>query len=733
MIFMKPAADTLHYQVEELSLLLDRLQKAKTNAERIAILDELTSVQDYLIENSLLRSFSKGLDTDHTYALKAVLAIGQGPILFNPKHLKEHGDEAFKVLLEQLVEVERFYKPLGGIVGYHFTVLSALSKKTGVNKAAAEHEEYIHPEGLNIDIDSAAVRSALRAGIESLESMAEIYPMGGAGERLNLIDADTGIPLPVAALRFAGRTLLEGLIRDVQAREYLHYKMTGKQVTVPLVIMTSEEKDNHDQITRLCQEHRWFGRPQQSFAFIKQEQVPVITVEGNWSLSEPLTLALKPGGHGVVWKLASDQGIFSWLLKQGRTKSLVRQVNNPIAGLDHALLSLSGVGCREDKAFGFASCERLPKSAEGVDVVIERKTDKGFDYCLTNIEYTEFTERGIDDVPEGPNNQFSRYPSNTNILFVDIPSITKALERCPFPGPIINMKNKVPYIDSTGRESSIEGGRLELTMQNIADSITSHFPQRLKKAELMDALGTFIIYNRRIKTISTTKTAFKVGETSNSTPEHAFFDLLTNHHDLFANSCHFSMPALGSHEAYFKEGPGFIIHYHPALGPVYSVIGQKVRHGRMHKGAELQLEIAEVDIDRLDLSGSMLIETKSPLGCHDKAGNLSYDGRESRCLLHDVVIRNKGIDRAASNCLWKNEIRRHERLYIVLGEGSEFEANGVTFEGDYSFEVPAHHRLVVKQKDGKLTKILTALKQPTWKWHYAFDDENRIVLTRQSN
>lgn len=46
--------------------------------------------------------------------------------------------------------------------------------------------------------------------------MAEIYPLGGAGDRLGLVDEETGECLPVAMLPYCGRTLLEGLIRDLQ-------------------------------------------------------------------------------------------------------------------------------------------------------------------------------------------------------------------------------------------------------------------------------------------------------------------------------------------------------------------------------------------------------------------------------------------------------------------------------------------------------------------------------------
>lgn len=46
--------------------------------------------------------------------------------------------------------------------------------------------------------------------------MGEIYPIGGAGDRLGLMDSDTGESLPAALLPYCGRSLLEGLIRDLQ-------------------------------------------------------------------------------------------------------------------------------------------------------------------------------------------------------------------------------------------------------------------------------------------------------------------------------------------------------------------------------------------------------------------------------------------------------------------------------------------------------------------------------------
>ena len=74
----------------------------------------------------------------------------------------------------------------------------------------------------------------------------------GAGDRLGLVDEATGEPLPAAVLPYGGRSLLEGLVRDLQAREYVHFKLHGRQVTTPVAVMTSDAKGNHRRISGGC-------------------------------------------------------------------------------------------------------------------------------------------------------------------------------------------------------------------------------------------------------------------------------------------------------------------------------------------------------------------------------------------------------------------------------------------------------------------------------------------------
>lgn len=48
---------------------------------------------------------------------------------------------------------------------------------------------------------------------------------------------------------------------------------------------------------------------------------------------------------------------------------------------------------------------------------------------------------------------------------------------------------------------------------------------------------------------------------------------------------------MGSVEEYLGKGPGFIFLYHPALGPLWDVIAQKIRGGALMHGSELVLEV----------------------------------------------------------------------------------------------------------------------------------------------
>src|SRR3990167_9258336 len=104
---------------------------------------------------------------------------------------------------------------MGGILGYHKRVLELICEKKGyILFTEPKMKAFHHPPGTVLTHDSLEIRKSIVEGIKNLPSLGEIYPIGGAGERLDLHDEKLGLPLPTAVLKFMGRSLLTGLILD---------------------------------------------------------------------------------------------------------------------------------------------------------------------------------------------------------------------------------------------------------------------------------------------------------------------------------------------------------------------------------------------------------------------------------------------------------------------------------------------------------------------------------------
>lgn len=604
------------------------------------------------------------IDPEQASVISQMVEIGQAERVFDGFE-----DEAnFRGLLDKLVLVDRFYREIGGICGYQNRILDLVK---GVKEERFCDALFHSPTFLDISKEVKEVEQAVKWGLEAMPEMSEIYPLGGAADRLHLVDEKTGKELPAAKLAFAGRPLLEHLIRDLEAREHLYYQIFGKTIVTPIAIMTSHEKNNHAEVVEICEQFRYFGRPKDSIRFFTQPLVPTVNAVGDWCMAGPLKPVLKPGGHGAIWKLARDVGIFEWLENLGKKKCLIRQINNPIAGLDYGLLAFTGIGWKKEMIFGFASAPRLLKAAEGVNVLIEQ----GSEIVLSNIEYCDFTKFGIQDAPMKEGEPYSRFSSNTNILFGDLKAISQAVDRCPFPGLLINMK-KGTFTCESGEKKEEEMARLESTMQNIADVFVE------KKGKELKTEKTFVTYNVRHKTISTAKKAYIPGKSLQETPENCFYDLLFAHRELLS-ICGFQLPPARTLEEYIEQGPEFLFLYHPALGPLYKSIREKLKNGRLHIGSEWILEAGNnVLIKNLDLNGSLQIAAEQPA---------SHKG----CILENVSIENRGVDWSRSRPFWKVKNDRRETVKIILKGQSEFIARNTHFKGNHLFIVEDGERLEI--------------------------------------
>lgn len=728
----KLPTQTSHIQtkIQAVEQLVEALRNAANMVEKLEILDRYPHVQEFLTKHPALTQCLNSLSPEDQYLMKSVIALGQGPIVF--RNFDDDKSKRLQLieLLNNLAQIERFYSVIGGIIGYHLTVLKLIVERDG-SQRNANGVSYHMPVGLDISQDTEEVRNSIRQGIASIKNMAEIYPVGGSGDRLDLHDDATGEALPVASLPFGGRPLLEGLIQDLQAREYLYYKIYDEQLDTPIAMMTSLEKNNHQNIIALCRDHQWFGRDPDSIRFFTQPLVPVLTIEGDWVMRNSFVLMMKPGGHGVIWKLAKNEGIFDWLLSKNRTHALVRQINNPIAGTDYGLIAFLGYGNLNKKIFGFASCQRRLNAPEGMDVLTEVVGNQGVDYCITNIEYTEFEQQGIHDVPVEPGGQYSKFPANTNILFVDLKAIQPIVETCPVPGMLINMKNSVKMIDGEGRERTIAAGRLESTMQNIADYIVDQYPK--KPDEVTPAmLSSYITFNERKKTLSVTKKAAKQDGSLLDTPEGCFYEMQQNQFELLTRFCGMKVPDLGNEQHYRQRGPEFIVRLHPAIGPLYRIIAQKIYGGSLSIRSELQLEIAEVEIKNLNLDGSLLVVADSVMGKKNEKGKIEYSQETGKCILRSVTVNNKGIDREAQNNFAMNQISRKEAFRIILHGNGEFFAENVVFSGNIELEVRDGHRMVAFMRGDAIHYRVEKIAAPTWFWKYSFAPDDQIALKKEA-
>lgn len=703
---------------------------------------------------TIIQSCMKDITSKQCFCLFVLLEIGQ-------EHVLEAlcGDidsssysRCIRRLAESVERIEEFYDSIGGVAGYQLQCLKIISKQNGYTNSTDEVLEdskvEMHiPKGL--DLESPEAMGASMVGINEIGRMAEIYPLGGAGDRLGLQCEETGDSLPTAVLPYCGRSLLENLIRDIQGREYLHFCLYDKQHTIPVAVMTSLAKGNHKRVVQLFEANNWFGRSKESFRLFQQPMVPMVEAQnGKWILSGPLEVIMKPGGHGVIWKLMYDNGIFDWFKEQNKDAAIVRQISNPMAGQDNTLFALAGEGLQGKKAFGFASCERVAGAAEGMNVML-RETVRGRDgkrktFCrITNVEYTEFQRLGIEDKSEH-GSQFSPFPANTNVLYLGIPHVEQVVRRgiasgtteTILPGMILNLKKEVAQINITnGLQESIPAGRLECTMQNLADcfgveTLISDIGCK-DSPRAADNLPTFLVFGPRRKVTSSAKRKRKPGSLKiHQTPDGSFYDLQQSARNMLT-LCGMQVPEIGSVDKYLADGPGFIFLFHPALGPLWDVVAQKIQGGKIAHRSEVQIEVAEACIHDLEVSGSFLIEADAPLG-KSIDRNVIYSRREcSRIYLNNVKVRNEGIDWSnPHNVYWRHRVVRKQCCKIHLQGRSEFEAHDVDLEGELNFVVPDGQRMVVRQGPrGPEIEMHPLGHEPSWKYEYQMDG-NRIILNR---
>ncbi|KAH9702600.1 UTP--glucose-1-phosphate uridylyltransferase 3 [Citrus sinensis] len=796
-----PPDFNFHQEISRLKKLRSRLAVSQSLSHKLSVLDSDSRLKNFFNDkhSNYFARVLASLNLDQLFLIKCVIAAGQEHVLnLEPEYVEsearsdiksalyalvefidrldvngrnsEAKDAVLEIeqvkdlnkLLKTLAEIEQFYDCVGGIIGYQVEVLELLAQskfERKTTKSQHVHESMecqfleIHvPSGLDLSQNTEYAAQAALWGIEGLPELGEIYPLGGSADRLGLVDHETGECLPAAMLPYCGRTLLEGLIRDLQ----------------PLVPAVDAE-------------------------------------DGQWLVMRPFAPVCKPGGHGAIWKLAHDKGIFKWFHDNGRKGATVRQVSNVVAATDLTLLALAGIGLHHGKKLGFASCKRSSGATEGINVLIEKKNlDGKWAYGLSCIEYTEFDKFGITRGPFSSNGLRTDFPANTNILYVDLASaelVGSSKNERSLPGMVLNTKKPIVYMDNFGETHSkclclfacsVPGGRLECTMQNIADNFLNTYSSRCYKG-VEDDLDTFMVYNERRRVTSSAKKKRKRADMSlhqclnvrnccNGTAGKSYDS------NTFTRCLHQRVRAYRLQTVRFWISCGMpmiscanvILNYQrlkvmtntlmmdlhilsfsilplayfgrsqdrsPPTCPMFKALGlafykvfavmQLFKGGSVSKGSELQIEVAEFLWRNVQLDGSLIIVAENVMGSTRIADNgesiLQYGYRCGRCKLNNVKVLNKGIDwDCGDNTYWKHDVQRFEALKVILHGNAEFEASDVTLQGNHVFEVPDGHKLKITSGNSGLVVQLDPIEQNmmdtgSWHWNYKINGSH-IVL-----
>ena len=170
----------------------------------------------------------------------------------------------------------------------------------------------------------------------------------------------------------------------------------------------------------------------------------------------------------------------------------------------------------------------------------------------------------------------------------------------------------------------------------------------------------------------------------------SFYDLMRAAKELLTE-CHFVLPPDLPLEETVKEGPSFLFLYHPALGPLYSMIQQKLQGGSLAKGSELRLLLSHIEWRETAVAGSLQVIAEQPLG-HFAGDRLIFSDCHGRAVFKRVRVENSGVDWRASSPYWRGIYTHHESCEIILKGKSLFVAEDVTIRGDVRIEVPDGER-----------------------------------------
>ncbi|MCX6990387.1 MAG: UTP--glucose-1-phosphate uridylyltransferase [Chlamydiae bacterium] len=227
-----------------------------------------------------------------------VLSLGQPDLL-----------EGVETLTDQ--ERKSFYTQL---IKYGKSLLEkqrgSLKEKTPASLQGAESPSFKTPSAPSHLLGMKAIKNG---------KVACLILAGGSGTRL-------GINGPKGKVSVS--PVLHKSLFQIQCEKV---KVLSEQVSRPLQIVIMASSQNLRETTSYFEEKKYFGLDPSQVHILAQENLPFLSVEGNWELASPGALAEGPDGNGKALLLLKNSGLLEKFQKKGIEYINVILVDNPLA------------------------------------------------------------------------------------------------------------------------------------------------------------------------------------------------------------------------------------------------------------------------------------------------------------------------------------------------------------------------------------------------------------------
>ena len=354
-------------------------------------------------------------------------------------------------LNNQINQLEKTYP--GGIKEYVNRAKVLLENSKNNVNPYSDYKPSI-PQGVNMEIGSSDFHKFEQIGVENLNKIGFVLVAGGLGERLGYPGIKISIPIDL----LTKKVYIEYYINYLLAYQERVKKNTGKEVNIPLCIMTSD--DTNQATEKILKENNNFGL--KDITIVKQEKVPAL-INNNCEMSfnpETLEIDTKPHGHGDVHTLLYQNKVVEKWVNNGKKYILFFQDTNALTF--KSLPSFLGVSVSEQFIVNTLTIPRRPGDAMGSICSLTSKEKT----ITLNVEYNQLDSllkekyNPLGDVANEKG--FSDFPGNTNVLIFETSSYLENLNITKGNVPeFVNPK----YADST-KTVFKSATRLECMMQD---------------------------------------------------------------------------------------------------------------------------------------------------------------------------------------------------------------------------------------------------------------------------